>query len=202
MKRLFTQLAPRRSSLLAHHRGEPVQPWSTRRAARTAAPKIARSTPAASSASSAGFLGGAKKIDTGADFGIAARLLQPLAQLGDALDGVALRTHDRHPAVAELHDAIERRRAVAADDDRAGAASGSAWDRPRSCRSSRTRRGTRPRASSRSPSWPARARAGAASGSSTPFRGSPFPLCSSRRRCRRARGRPTTGRVSRPPSPS
>src|SRR2546428_4662965 len=49
---------------------------------------------------------------------IAARLLEALAELGDLLDRVRLRAHDRHPPVAVLHDAIERRRAVAADDDR------------------------------------------------------------------------------------
>src|SRR3989441_7410711 len=51
---------------------------------------------------------------------IAARLLQPLAELGDFLDRARLGAHDRHPPVAELHDTIERRRAVAADDDRRG----------------------------------------------------------------------------------
>src|SRR3989441_4332230 len=48
---------------------------------------------------------------------VTARLPEPLAQLGNALHRVPGRAHDRHPAVAELHDAVERRRPVATDDD-------------------------------------------------------------------------------------
>src|SRR5919198_1552546 len=78
-----------------------------------------------------GTLGRREEDGDGRRLRIAPRLLQPVAQLGNPLDRVLCRALDRHPAVAELHDAVERRRPVAADDDRRGWALVPGWGWPR-----------------------------------------------------------------------
>src|SRR5207248_2482864 len=49
---------------------------------------------------------------------LAPGVLRPALELADLVDRVAEAAGDRHPAVAELDDAIERRRTVAAHEDR------------------------------------------------------------------------------------
>src|SRR3989442_6130207 len=67
-----------------------------------------------------GLLGRREEDGNGRRLRVAPGLVQPLAQLGNPLDGILGRPHDRHPAVAELDDAVERGGAVAADEDRRG----------------------------------------------------------------------------------
>src|SRR3989441_4946515 len=65
-----------------------------------------------------GLLGRREEDGNGRRLRVAPGLVQPLAQLGNPLDGILVRPHDWHPAVAELDDAVERGGAVAADEDR------------------------------------------------------------------------------------
>ena len=123
-----------------------------------------------------------------------AELRKQLAHLGVARAGRGAASSRRRSARRGARRRERRRRPGSAD-----AASGPAWARSSSDRTSPSRRDTRPWTWSRSPSSPRCARAPACGGSRSRCRGSPSRPGSSRCRRRTGSGRRRAGR-SRPPS--